>query len=136
MAIKINSKSKVDNTPLYRELTIENLKTLFINQMFMVSSKDEADDNVGSIEKYFKDIEKDSCDIKGLINCDTNSFYINDILQYLCEAKFGISSGNLDMNIIKEAMLHSGDVARFIEDFSRELSFTFALHKNLLSMRK
>ena len=136
MAIKINSKSKVDNTPLYRELTIENLKTLFINQMFMVSSKDEADDNVGSIEKYFKDIEKDSCDIKGLINCDTNSFYINDILQYLCEAKFGISSGNLDMNIIKEAMLHSGDVARFIENFSRELSFTFALHKNLLSMRK
>ena len=102
----------------------------------MVSSKDEADDNVGSIEKYFKDIEKDSCDIKGLINCDTNSFYINDILQYLCEAKFGISSGNLDMNIIKEAMLHSGDVARFIENFSRELSFTFALHKNLLSMRK
>ena len=135
MGLKITSKTKINYTPSYRELTIENLKTLFINQMFMVSPKDEADDNVNSIEKCFNDIEKEFCDIKGLINCDNNIIVKDEILQYHCTAKFGVSYGDVDMNIIKDAMLHSGDMVKYIEDFSRELSYTYALHKNLLSKR-
>ena len=133
MGLKINSKTKIN--PPYRELTIENLKNLFIYQMFMVSSIDEADINVRTIEGYFSRIERDYCDIKGLINCDNNIFVKDEILRFHCEAKFGVSDRSPDMNDIKDAMLHSGDVVKFIEDFSRELSYTYALHKNLLSKR-
>jgi len=133
MGLKINSKTKIN--PPYRELTIENLKNLFIYQMFMVSSIDEADINVRTIESYFSRIERDYCDINGFTNCDSVISEKDVILRFHCEAKFGVSDRSPDMNDIKDAMLHSGDMAKFIEDFSRELSYTYALHKNLLSKR-
>lgn len=102
-----------------RDLTnMEKLKSYFMYQMYVNSPAEETDANVENVSNHFKEIYKNVYDIQGL---DEDS-----ILIYHCNAYLEVSFGYRNLDNIKKELSHSDNKIKWINDFSRELSTTFA----------
>lgn len=112
-----------------KDLTnMEKLKSFFMYQMYVNSPADETDTNVENVSNHFKEIYKNVYDIKGL---DEDS-----VLIYHCFAYLNVSFSYRNLNDIKKELSQSGDSGdkiEWINNFSRELSTTFANLKILQS---
>ena len=102
-----------------KDLTnMEKLKSYFMYQMYVNSPADETDTNVENVSNHFKEIYKNVYDIQGL---DEDS-----ILIYHCNAYLDVSFNYRNLDDIKKELSRSEDKIKWINDFSRELSTTFA----------
>ena len=109
-----------------KDLTnMEKLKSYFMYQMYVNSPADETDPNIENISNHFKEIYKNVYDIKGL---DEDS-----ILIYHCFAYLNVSFNYRNIDDIKKELAQSEDKIKWINDFSRELSTSFANLKELQS---
>lgn len=109
-----------------KDLTnMEKLKSYFMYQMYVNSPADETDSNIENISNHFKEIYKNVYDIKGL---DEDS-----ILIYHCFAYLNVSFNYRNIDDIKKELAQSEDKIKWINDFSRELSTSFANLKELQS---
>ncbi len=109
-----------------KDLTnMEKLKSYFMYQMYVNSSADETNKNVENVSNHFKEIYRNAYDIQGL---DEDS-----ILIYHCNAYLEVSYNYRNLDDIKKELSRSEDKIKWINDFSRELSMTFANLKVLQS---
>jgi len=109
-----------------KDLTnMEKLKSYFMYQMYVNSPADETDSNIENVSNHFKEIYKNVYDIKGL---DEDS-----ILIYHCFAYLNVSFNYRNIDDIKKELAQSKDKIKWINDFSRELSTSFANLKELQS---
>lgn len=109
-----------------KDLTnLEKLKSFFMYQMYVNSPAEETDTNVENVSNHFKEIYKNVYDIKGL---DEDS-----ILNYHCYAYLVDSFYYSGLDDIKKELSRSDDKIKWINDFSRELSTTYANLKILQS---
>ena len=111
-----------------RDLTnMEKLKSYFMYQMYVESPSEETDANVEQIANYFKDIYKTIYDIKNVSE--------DSILIYHCFAYLNVAFGYRNMDDIKNEIKKSSDAKKYMADFSRDLSITFANLKRLQSCK-
>lgn len=109
-----------------KDLTnMEKLKSYFMYKMYVNSPADETDSNIENVSNHFKEIYKNVYDIKGL---DEDS-----ILIYHCFAYLNVSFNYRNIDDIKKELEQSNDKIKWINDFSRELSTSFANLKELQS---
>lgn len=109
-----------------KDLTnMEKLKSYFMYQMYVNSPADETDPNIENISNHFKEIYKNVYDIKGLDE--------DRILIYHCFAYLNVSFNYRNIDDIKKELAQSEDKIKWINDFSRELSTSFANLKELQS---